>query len=121
MNADRARIDGPTPIYVRAIPGGAQLELEGLRQQIVEDVLTALLEPSDTGLWDRLHEVAELTPETPLAEGHLPYEELVADLAKRSSSRVSLYGRDAVLKLTRLLRAAVAPKAVPTQRQAGAA
>lgn len=117
---DRTRIDGPTPFYVRAIPGGVQLELEGLRQQIVEDVLTALLDPSDTGLWDRLHEGAELTPETAAAlpEGRLPYEELVADLAERCSYRATLYGRDAVLKLTRLLRAAVAPKAVPSQRGA---
>lgn len=118
--ADRTRIDGPTPIYVKAIPGGVQLECDGLRKQIVEDVLTALLDPSDTGMWDRLHEVAELTPEkvAALPEGRMPFEELVAKLAERSSYRVTLYGRDAVLELTRLLRAAVAPKAVPTQRGA---
>lgn len=123
MADDRTRIDGPTPIYVRTIPGGAQLECDGLRKQIVEDVLAALLDPSDTGLWDRLHELAELTPETAAAlpEGRLPYEELVAELAERSSYRVPVYGRDGVLKLTRALRAAVAPKAVPTQREAGAA
>lgn len=121
MPADRTRIDGPTPFYVKAIPGGVQLECDGLRRQVVEDVLTALLDPSDSGLWDRLHEVAELTPETPLPEGRMPFEELVSDLAERSSYRVTLYGRDGVLELTRVLRAAVAPKAVPTQREAGAA
>lgn len=117
---DRTRIDGPTPFYVKTIPGGVQLECDGLRQQIVEDVLTALLNPADTGLWDQLHELADLTLETvaALPEGRLPYEELVADLAERSSYRVPVYGRDAVLELTRLLRAAVAPKAVPTQRGA---
>lgn len=115
MVNDRTRIDGPTPIYVKAIPGGVQLECDGLRKQIVEDVLTALLDPSDTGMWDRLHEVAELTPETPLPEGRMPFEELVVKLAERSSYRVTLYGRERVLELTRLLRAAVAPKAVPTQ------
>lgn len=116
----RARIDGPTPIYIRPIPGGARLELDGLRTQIVEDVLAALLDPADTGLWDRLHEVAELTPETPLPEGHLPYEELVAALAERCSYRVPLYGAN-VLRLAERLRAIDAPKPVAAQRRDGAA
>jgi hypothetical protein len=119
---DRTRIDGPTPIHIRAIPGGAQLELDGLRRQIVEDALAALLSGEDTTLWDRLHEVAELTPETVARErerGRLPYEELVAELAERSSYRVTLYGRRPLLELARVLRTLAIR--LPGQRRGGAA
>ena len=111
-------IDGPIPVGVIAIPGGAALSLSTFARLVIEDTLDALLDPEDTALWDRLHELAD-TVRTP-EEGRLPYEELVADLADRSSSQVPLYG-GAVLELTRRLRAAVAPKSVPSQREAGAA
>jgi hypothetical protein len=103
---------------VIAIPGGAALSLTAFAAAVVGDVLDALLDPQDTSAWDRLHALADTT-RTP-EEGRLPYEELVADLADRSSSQVPLYG-GATLELTRRLRAAVAPKSVPSQREAGAA
>jgi hypothetical protein len=104
---------------VTPIPGGAALSLSTFARLVIEDTLDALLNEQDTSLWDRLHELADTTaPPTP--EGRLPYEELVADLADRSSSQVPLYGT-AALELTRRLRAAVAPKSVPSQREAGAA
>ncbi|MEE1735933.1 hypothetical protein PUR49_05310 [Streptomyces sp. BE147] len=118
MTTDRDPITGPIPIYVRTIPGGAALDLSALTALVVADVLEALLDPDDTTAWDRLHDLAD-TDRTP-AEGRLPYEELVADLADRASSRVPLYG-PAALELTRRLRRAVAPRAVPSQRKAGAA
>lgn len=115
---DRHPINGPTRIYVEALPGGARLDLSALTEQIVGDVIDALLDPADTEAWDRLHDLAD-TDRTP-AEGRLPYEELVAELVARSSSTVPLYG-PAALELTRRLREAVAPKGVPSQREAGAA
>jgi hypothetical protein len=114
---DRTRIDGPTPIHIRAIPGGAQLELDGLRRQIVEDVLTALLDPKDTTLWDRL--VEQANPGAGPDELRLPYEELAAELAERSSYRVTLYGRRPLLELARVLRTLAIR--LPGQRRGGAA
>ncbi|WP_327246586.1 hypothetical protein [Streptomyces sp. NBC_01320] len=118
MPADREPVAGPIPIYVNATPSGAQLDLSALTALVVGDVLDALLDTEDTGLWDRLHDLADTT-RTP-DEGRLPSEELVAALAERSSSRVPLYG-PAALELTRKLREAVAPRPVPSQREAGAA
>lgn len=112
---------GPVPIYVHPIPGGITLDMAALTERVVHDVLDALLGP-DTALWDQLHEVAELTPETAAAEaerGRLPYEELAAALAERSSSRVPLYGSAAVLALIAKLRRAAAVRRVSTQRRAG--
>jgi hypothetical protein len=104
-------ITGPIPIYVKAIPGGAALDLSAFAALVVGDVLDQLLNPEDTHVWDRLHELAEGEPAT---DGRLPFEELVADLAERCSSRVPLYG-PAALELTRRLAVAVAPRAVPQQ------
>ncbi|MET9465843.1 hypothetical protein ABZY44_13750 [Streptomyces sp. NPDC006544] len=119
MSNDRTPIAGPIPIYVEAIPAGAVLDMAALTEIVVQDVLEALLE-QDTTLWDRLHEVAELTPETAQAEadaGRLPYEELVAALAGRCSSRVPLYG-PAVLKMAAKLQAVSAVRPIPGQRGA---
>lgn len=118
MSDDLTPVTGPIPIYVRTIPTGVVLDLAALRDLIVADVIEALLDPQDTGLWDRLHELADLDladmPQVPM-EGRLLTEELVADLAEKSSSRIPLYG-PAALDLTRKLRAAVAPKALPAQQ-----
>ncbi|MFD7100795.1 hypothetical protein [Streptomyces xanthophaeus] len=106
---------------MRAIPGGVALDLAALTEYVVQDVLAALLDSSDTTLWDQLHEVAELTPETAAVEtekGRLPYEELVAALAARSSSRIPLYGPAAVLALIAKLRKAIAHRSIPGQRSA---
>jgi hypothetical protein len=104
---------------VITIPIGAALSLSTFARLVIEDTLDALLDPEDTSLWDRLQELADTTaPPTP--EGRLPYEEFVADLADRAPSQVPLYG-PAALELTRRLRAAIAPKSVPSQREAGAA
>lgn len=120
MTDDRTPTAGPIPIYVKAIPGGVTLDMGALTEMVVQDVLDALLGP-DTTLWDQLHEVAELTPETAAAEsakGRLPYEELVAALAERASSRVPLYGAAAVLALIAKLRKAITSRSLPNQRSA---
>ncbi|MFD9369614.1 hypothetical protein ACFWA6_18245 [Streptomyces sp. NPDC060020] len=118
MSDETAPATGPVPIYVHPIPGGISLDMAALTERVVHDVLDALLGP-DTTLWDQLHEVAELTPETAAAEaerGRLPYEELAAALAERSSSRVPLYGAAARLALIAKLRRASAAGRVPGQQ-----
>ena len=88
MSDDRTPITGPIQIYIRTTPTGVQLDLAALTELVVGDVIDALLDPADTGLWDRLHELAD-TEQTPV-EGRLLTEELVADLGTRCSSRVPL-------------------------------
>lgn len=120
MPADQTPITGPIPIYVRAIPGGAVLDMDALTRLVVADVLELLLSSDDESWWDRLHQLADRETDDGPVEGRPEgeFERLVAELAERSSSRVPLYGTERVLELTQLLRAAVAPKAVPTQRGA---
>lgn len=113
MPDDRTPITGPIPMYVRTTPTGVQLDMAALRDLIIGDVIDALLDPADTGLWDRLHELAdtERAPE----EGRMLTEYLITDLGERASSRVPLYG-PAVLDLIRKLRLASGVKSVPSQQ-----
>jgi hypothetical protein len=119
MSDDLDRITGPIPIHIRTTPTAIVLDMEALTRLIVGDVLDALLDPSDTGAWDRLHELAD-TEAAPTPEGRLPYEELVAELTERCSSRVPLYGTKARELADRLAQLA-GPRPVPHQREAGAA
>jgi DNA-binding CsgD family transcriptional regulator len=110
-------VGGPIPVHVRVTPSGPALDMSALQRHIVTDIVEALLRPDDTDLWDRLHELAEPAA---ASDSKVPFEEFVADLAECTSSLVPLYGTAAV-QLTRALRAAAAPKPVPSQREAGAA
>ncbi|MEV7897275.1 hypothetical protein [Streptomyces cyaneofuscatus] len=89
MTYDETHSTGPIPVYVRITPAAIVLDLEELSRLVVGDVVDALLDPEDTTLWDRLHELADTERATP-EEGRLPYEELVGDLTDRASSRVPL-------------------------------
>ncbi|MFD8664470.1 hypothetical protein ACFV1U_03590 [Streptomyces microflavus] len=89
MTDDQKHTTGPIPVYVRITPAAVVLDLEALTRLVVGDVVDALLDPEDTALWDRLHELAD-TERTNPQDGVLPYEELVGDLTDRASSRVPL-------------------------------
>ncbi|RLV66301.1 hypothetical protein STAN_1822 [Streptomyces sp. CBMAI 2042] len=115
MSDDRTPVTGPIPIYVRTLPAGVVLDMEALTRLVVGDVINELLNAEDTTAWDLLHEAAE-----PVGQEQFSTELLEQHLAERASSRIPLYG-PAALELTRKLRAAAAPKAVPPQREAGAA
>ncbi|MFE7754274.1 hypothetical protein [Streptomyces sp. NPDC057429] len=88
MPADQTPITGPIPVTVRTTPAAVILDLAALRDLIVADVIEALLDPEDTDLWDRLHELAD-TERQPV-EGRLLTEELVEDIAEHCSSRILL-------------------------------
>ncbi|MEU2111863.1 hypothetical protein [Streptomyces sp. NPDC019507] len=113
MSADR--IDGPTPFTIRPIPGGARLEMDGLRRLVVEDVLAVLLDTDDESFWDRLTALANPAEGATADDMRLPYEELVSDLAERASYRVPIYGRERLIELSRRLREIAAPKSLPKQ------
>jgi hypothetical protein len=108
-------ITGPIPIHVDITPTAVVLDMAALTRLVVGDVLDALLDEQDTTLWDRLHELADTTA-APTPEGRLPYEELVAELADRASSRVPLYGHRARELAHRLLLVS-GPRAVPSPRR----
>lgn len=84
-----------TPLQVRAIPGGSRLKLDAFAQTVIESVLDELLTPDrDSDLYDRLMQLAELTPadRAQLPEHRLPYEELVADLMELAPKWAVLSG-----------------------------
>ncbi|MFE4535633.1 hypothetical protein ACFRKB_11195 [Streptomyces scopuliridis] len=114
MADDRTPITGPIPISINLTPTAVILDMHALTALVVGDVLDLLLDPADTTAWDQLHDLADTTA-APAPEGRLPYEELVAALAERSSSRVPLYGHRARELAERLLRAS-GPRPVPAQQ-----
>ena len=113
MPDDQKPVTGPIPIYVRTLPTGVVLDLAALTALVVADVIEALLDPADDSAWDQLVDLTDTTrkPE----EGRLLTEELVAELTERASSRIPLYGT-AGLELTRKIREASAPRAIPAQQ-----
>lgn len=110
-------VDGPIPVHVRSIPGGASLGMQALSRCVVEDVLQLLLS-TDAPAWrERLDELAEQTPEQAQADearGILAYEQLAEDMTDAVSSRVPLYGPAVPRLAAALLKAS--GRHVPTQR-----
>ncbi len=117
--SEQQPVTGPIPIYVKATPSGAELDMAALTAHVVSDVIDALLDPADTGLWDLLHEVAN--PPGPAPEGteRLDREQLEHDLADRASSRIPVYGPQVKRLAASLLKAA--GQYVPSQREERAA
>ncbi|MFF9200012.1 hypothetical protein ACF09L_32875 [Streptomyces sp. NPDC014779] len=111
MSNDRTPITGPIPLHVETTPTAVVLDMQALTRLVVADVLDALLNPEDTGTWDRLQALAEQPAAT---DTRLPFEELVEQLADAASSKVPLYGTKA-LELAELLSRAAGPKPVPHQ------
>ncbi|MEU1122166.1 hypothetical protein ABZ371_00900 [Streptomyces sp. NPDC005899] len=111
MSDDLKPVTGPIPIYVRTLPTGVVLDLAALRALIVTDVVNELLNSEDTTAWDLLHQAAD-----PESASEFDGELLEQRLNEHASSRIPLYGT-AGLDLTRKIREASAPRAVPTQRR----
>jgi len=106
-------VTGPIPIYVKAIPAGAQLDLRALTAHVVADVIDALLDER-TGLLDLLHEVADPPKRADGDTEPLDRERLEEELTARASSRVPVYGPQVTRLAAELLRAA--GQHIPKQR-----
>lgn len=121
MSADRAPVTGPFRITPEPIPAGITLDVESFVRAVITDVVDALLE--DDG-FDTLVEIrdqfTEGTTSLPTAPERLLAEQLIADLVDASATKIPVYGAQC-LALADRIRALAAAKAVPSQREAGAA
>lgn len=111
---NRVRIDGPHPIDVTAIPGGAELDVTAIVRATLAYAVDRLSDDRD--LYDDLQAVAETAPASGHAPGWLPMEQLVAELMRGATTDLLIYG-DKVRDLIDALNDTVRPKAVPTQRR----
>lgn len=104
---DQVPVSGPFRISVEPIPTGVTLDVEPFVQHVVEDVVAALL--TDT-FADRLAELYDAQPKDPHAierAGELRFESLVADLVKTVSTRMPVYGLQALALAGRIEQLAV--------------
>jgi hypothetical protein len=100
-------VSGPFRISVEPIPTGVTLDVEPFVQHLVHDVIAALL--TDTYA-DRLAELYDAQPRDPHAverAGELRFESLVADLVETVSTRMPVYGLQALALAGRIEQLAV--------------
>lgn len=112
-------VSGPFPIDVESIPTGVTLDIERFVRTTVSDVVDKLLGEYA----DRFDEVAEQSasdPYTVQMPSDLLYEALVEELTAEVATKLPVYGPQ-VMRLSEHLRQLAQPKAVPSQRDGGAA
>ncbi|MEV5911108.1 hypothetical protein AB0M00_19670 [Streptomyces chartreusis] len=89
-------VDGPFRITVEPIPTGVTLDVEHFVQHVVHDVLDKLLTDQYADRLDALHEPQPRDPHAIERPGDLPFESLVADLVAEVSTRMPVYGLQAL-------------------------
>ncbi|WP_406735387.1 hypothetical protein OG508_28255 [Streptomyces sp. NBC_01108] len=125
MSADRTPVTGPFRISVDATPTGATLDMTHYLSTFVLALAQAADEDGQSVL-DDLQHIAELdrSARHQGIDSHATHErdERVSDLLDElvDGGSVPVYGVQ-VLRLAEALRVVAAPKAVPSQREAGAA
>ena len=85
---NRVPVDGPFRISVEPIPTGVTLDVEGFVQHVVHGEVA-----------DRLDALYDAQPRDPHAierPGDLPFESLVADLVAIASTKLPVYGLQAL-------------------------
>ncbi|MGW1587278.1 hypothetical protein [Streptomyces sp. NPDC002386] len=108
---NRVPVDGPFRITVEPIPTGVTLDVEPFVQHVVEDVVRTLLTSERHA--DRLAELYDAQPRDPHAierAGDLRGEQLVADLVALVSTKLPVYGWQALTlahRIEQLARPAV--------------
>ncbi|MCT9139035.1 hypothetical protein [Streptomyces violarus] len=116
MTTQHTPVDGPYAITVAPIPTGVTLDVEPFVQRVVADVVEALLTDRFA---DRLAELHEPQPRDPHAierPSDLPFESLVADLVAEVSTRMPVYGLQA-LRLAGRIEQLAAPAIAALQTQ----
>ncbi|MFC8271121.1 hypothetical protein ACFUJR_00970 [Streptomyces sp. NPDC057271] len=125
MPADRTPVDGPFRIHVEPLPTGATLDMTHYLSTVLLN-LAAAAEEDGEGLLSELVHIAECARQAAHQgpDSHAAHErdERVADLLAEvaDEGKVPVYGLQ-VFRLAARLNAIGTPKAVPGQRQGGAA
>lgn len=96
MSSPVTPVDGPFRITVEQIPTGVTLDVTPFVQHVVEDVVKALLTDRFADRLDALYEPRPRDPNAVEQPGDLPFESLVADLVDVVSTKVPVYGLQAL-------------------------
>ncbi|MFF7851873.1 hypothetical protein ACFZDF_30440 [Streptomyces sp. NPDC007910] len=120
MPADHTPVDGPFRIHVEATPAGATLDMSHYLTAVLLNLAAAADEDGE-GLLADLQELAALARSAAHQgpDSHAAHErdermaQLLAEVA--DEARVPVYGGQ-VLRLADALRAAGAPRSIPTQK-----
>lgn len=117
MTTPNTPVDGPYRITVEPLPTGVTLDVEPFVQRVVADVVEALLRDEFADRFDALHEQQPRDPHAVERPADLPFESLVADLVAAVSTRMPVYGLQALRLAGRIERLA-APAIAALQAQA---
>ncbi|WP_086710288.1 hypothetical protein [Streptomyces antimycoticus] len=107
----RPAVTGPTPIYVRRIPGGAVLDVEHYLTRVITSIA------DDPDLLATLLEIADERGAATGYDGHRPESLLVERLSADLGYELPLYGGE-VARLADRLRDVTPMVSVPAQRAA---
>jgi hypothetical protein len=113
-------VDGPYRITVESIPAGVTLDVEPFVDAVVTGVVKALLTDTFADRLDALHDAQPRDPHTIERPGDLPFESLVADLVEVVSTRLPVYGLQA-LRLAGRIEQLAAPAVAALQAVEGGA
>lgn len=113
-------VDGPFRISVEPIPTGVTLDVEAFVQHVVHDVVDKLLTDEFADRLADLHEQRPRDPHVIERADALPFEQLVADLVAVVSTRMPVYGLQA-LRLAGRIEQLAAPAIAALQAAEGSA
>lgn len=96
MTDQATPVDGPFRISVEPIPTGVTLDVEAFVSTVVTDVVEKLLTDQYADRLDALHEAQPRDRHAAERAADLPFESLVADLVAEVSTRMPVYGLQAL-------------------------
>ncbi|MFF9088598.1 hypothetical protein ACF1BE_19640 [Streptomyces sp. NPDC014991] len=114
-------VDGPFRITVEPIPAGVTLDVEAFVAHVVSGVVETLLTDRYADRLDALHEQRPRDPHLIERSSDLPFESLVADLVAEVSTRMPVYGMQALRLAARIEQLAAPAVAGLRAAEGGAA